>query len=135
MSKSDPSDNSRINLTDSDDEIINKIKKAKTDSQDFPNDIKSLKARPEIENLLGIYACLSNKKTENLLDDFSGKNFTYFKEKLAEVVISKVSPISKEIKKIKNDVTFIDNILFDGSEKAKNLSSKKIQEIKNKFGF
>ena len=135
MSKSDPSDLSRINLTDTDNEIINKIKKAKTDTNLFPTDIYSLKSRPEIENLIGIYSSLSGKKIENLLNEFKNKNFSFFKEQLSDVIVEKISPISKEIKKLNQDPSYIDQVLQDGSEKAYELSSKKIKDIKKKFGF
>ena len=135
MSKSDPSDLSRINLTDTEDQIINKIKKAKTDSDPFPRDLKSLNTRPEIENLIGIYCSLTKTKPENLFSDFNNKNFSYFKKKLAEVVNDKIFPISREIQKLNNDVEYIDKVLEQGSEKAYELSSKKIKQLKNKFGF
>ena len=135
MSKSDPSELSRINLTDTDLEIINKIKKAKTDTNPFPKDINNLKARPEIENLIGIYSTLSGKKIEHLFSEFKDKNFSFFKDKLSDVIVKKISPISKEIKKLNQDPTYIDQVLQEGSEKAYELSSKKIKDIKEKFGF
>jgi len=135
MSKSDPSELSRINLTDTEAEIINKIKKAKTDTNPFPTNINNLKSRPEIENLIGIYSSLSGKKIENLLNEFKNKNFSFFKEQLSDVIVEKISPISKEIKKLNQDPSYIDQVLQDGSEKAYELSSKKIKDIKKKFGF
>ncbi len=135
MSKSDPSDLSRINLTDTEVEMINKIKKAKTDTNPFPTNINNLKSRPEIENLIGIYSSLSGKKIENLLNEFKNKNFSFFKEQLSDVIVEKILPISKEIKKLKQDPSYIDQVLQDGSEKAHELSSKKIKDIKKKFGF
>ena len=135
MSKSDPSDLSRINLTDTKDEIINKIKKAKTDTDSFPNNLANLISRPEIENLIGIYSSLLEKKPDQLLEEFNGKNFSYFKERLSEVAVEKISPISREIKKLKDDFSYIDQILKEGSEKASKLSSKKIENLKEKFGF
>ena len=135
MSKSDPSELSRINLTDSEPEIINKIKKAKTDTSPFPTNINNLKSRPEIENLIGIYSSLSGKKIDLLFNEFKDKNFSFFKEKLSEVIVEKISPISKEIKKLNQHPSYIDQVLQDGSEKAHKLSSKKIQDIKKKFGF
>ena len=87
MSKSDPSDLSRINLTDTKEEILNKIKKAKTDTMPIPNEISELKKRPEVENLLGIYSSLNSQTTEKTINEFSGKNFSDFKEKLAELDI------------------------------------------------
>ncbi len=135
MSKSDPSDLSRINLTDSENEIINKIKKAKTDTNPFPTSIDNLKSRPEIENLIGIYSSLSGTKIEDLLNKFKGQNFSLFKEDLSELLIKKISPISKEINKLNKDISYIDQVLKEGSEKANELSSKKIEDIKKKFGF
>ena len=135
MSKSDPSDLSRINLTDNNHDIINKIKKAKTDTEPFPENIENLKKRPEIENLIGIYSSLSGIKTEDILKDFKGKNFSIFKNKISDIVLKKISPISKEIKRLNEDISYIDGILKEGSEKANDLSSKKLKEIKKKFGF
>ncbi len=135
MSKSDPSDLSRINLTDTESEIINKIKKAKTDTNPFPTSIEDLKSRPEIENLIGIHSSLSGIKIEDLLTRFKGQNFSLFKENLSELLVKKISPISKEIKKLNDDISYIDEVLKEGSEKAKEISSKKIDYIKKKFGF
>ena len=135
MSKSDPSDLSRINLTDTESEIINKIKKAKTDTGPFPNNIDNLKTRPEMENLIGIHSSLSGIKIEKLLDEFKDQNLSKFKEKLSELLVKKISPISKEIKKLNDDISYIDQVLREGSEKAKEISSKKIEDIKKKFGF
>ena len=135
MSKSDPSDFSRINLTDMESEIINKIKKAKTDAKPFPKRTEDLKSRPEIENLIGIYSSLSSKKIDDLLKEFEDQNFSLFKDKLSELVVKKISPISKEIKKLNEDPSYIDQVLRDGSNKAKELSSKKMEDIKKIFGF
>ena len=135
MSKSDPSELSRINLTDTDSEIINKIKKAKTDTSPFPTNINDLKSRPEIENLIGIYSSLSGKKVDDFFNDFKNKNFSYFKEKLSDVIVEKISPISKEIRKLNQDSSYIDQVLKEGGEKAYKLSSKKLKDIKKKFGF
>jgi len=135
MSKSDPSDLSRINLTDEKDEIYNKIKKAKTDAMSMPMGIKDLVKRPEVENLLEIYSSLKNQKLENSINDFNGKQFSEFKEKLSEVLIDKIEPISKEVKKLLNDEKYLDEILLKGSEKADKIASKKIKEIKTLIGF
>ena len=135
MSKSDPSDLSRINLTDTDSDMINKIKKAKTDTNPFPTDTYNLKSRPEIENLIGIYSSLKKKKIEDSLNDFKDQNFSIFKKKLSDLIVEKISPISKEIKKIKEEKGYIDQVLRDGGDKANELSSKKIKDIKKKFGF
>ena len=135
MSKSDPSDLSRINLTDSKDQIINKIKKAKTDNDPLPEDDKLLKQRPEVENLLGIYSSLSDQSLNSSIVEFSGKNFSVFKEKLADLVVEKMSPISNEINKLLKDNNYIDTILKEGSEKANSIASKKIEEMKKIIGF
>ena len=135
MSKSDPSDISRINLNDTKDEIYNKIKKAKTDTQVLPETEKDLEKRHEVRNLLNIYSSLSNKEINSTLKDFAGKNFSEFKSKLSELVVEKIYPISEEINKLKNENEFIDKILKEGSEKANDISSKKVKEIKKILGF
>jgi tryptophanyl-tRNA synthetase len=135
MSKSDPSDLSRINLTDNKDQILNKVRKAKTDPLPLPGEIKSLVERPEVENLLGIYSSIKNQNLENSIGEFNGKNFSEFKEKLSEALIEKIEPISKEIKKLLNDEKYLDAILLDGSIKADKIASKKIKEIKELVGF
>ena len=135
MSKSDPSDLSRINLTDEKDQITNKIKKAKTDPLPMPSGSKNLSERPEAENLLGIYSSLLNQKLEKSITDFEGKNFSEFKEKLSEILVEKISPISNEIKKLLGDPKYLDNILLEGSIQADIIASKKIKEIKKLVGF
>ena len=135
MSKSDPSDLSRINLTDSKDQIVNKIKKAKTDTQPMPSDDKNLNKRPEVDNLLGIYSSLSNQSLNNSINEFSGKNFLEFKERLADLVVEKISPISNEINKLQNDNSFIDSVLKNGGEKASVIASKKVEKMKKIVGF
>ena len=135
MSKSDPSDLSRINLTDNSEEVLNKIKKAKTDPLPLPSDIKDLNERPEAENLLGIYSSLKNQNLEKSIIEFKGKNFSEFKEKLSETLIETIDPISKEIKKLLNDENYLDKILLEGSNKANKIASKKIKEIKDLVGF
>jgi tryptophanyl-tRNA synthetase len=135
MSKSDPSNLSRINLTDEKDEIYNKIKKAKTDPMTMPKDIKDLVERPEAENLLGIYSSIRNQKLENSINEFNGKQFSDFKIKLSEALIEKIEPISSEVKKLLNDEKYLDEILLKGSEKADKIASKKIKEIKKLVGF
>ena len=135
MSKSDPSDLSRINLTDEKDEIVNKIKKAKTDTMSMPAPGEDLSKRPEIENLLGIYSSLSNQNLENTKKKFSGKNFSEFKENLSELVVEKINPISNEIKRLLDDETYLSNILFEGFQKADKIASKKIKLMKEIIGF
>ena len=135
MSKSDISDLSRINLTDDKDQIINKIKKAKTDPLSMPKDIKELDGRLEAQNLLGIYSSLNNSNLENSINKFSGKNFSGFKQQLSELLINKILPISQEIKKLLQDNNYLDSILLNGVEKADMIASKKIKKIKEIVGF
>ena len=135
MSKSDPSELSRINLNDSSDQISNKIKKAKTDTQPLPDNEKELSKRPEAENLLGIYSSLSDQSLIKIINEFSGKNFSEFKKKLASLVVDKISPISLEINKLLKDEKFIDKVLNDGAEKANEIASEKIKNIKKIIGF
>tara|TARA_Y100000590_G_C15664798_1_gene994039 strand:+ start:626 stop:1627 length:1002 start_codon:yes stop_codon:yes gene_type:complete len=135
MSKSDPSDLSRINLTDDKDEIINKIKKAKTDAMSMPSESKELKNRPEVENLLGIYSSLKNQNIDKSISELSGKNFSHFKDLLSEIVVEKISPISKEINKLLKNKDYIDKILEEGSKKADKYASKKVNDMKKIIGF
>ena len=135
MSKSEPSDSSRINLTDGSEEIVNKIKKAKTDSLPLPVNITELDKRPEAKNLISIYSSLSDLSLENSINEFSGKNFSELKDKLSQVLIDKIIPISKEIKKLLSEKTFLDNLLLEGSEKADRIASQKIKKIHEILGF
>ena len=135
MSKSDLSDLSRINLTDDKDLIINKIKKAKTDPLPLPSNISELKDRPEAKNLLGIYSSLTSSTLDKSVKDFEGKNFSEFKDKLAQVLVEKINPISVEIKKLINDKGFLDQILLDGHKKANSIASDKIKKIHEIIGF
>ena len=135
MSKSDPSDLSRINLTDTKDQIVNKIKKAKTDTEPLPDNDKNLMSRPEVENLLGIYSSLSNQSLKNSINEFAGKNFSQFKDKLADLVVDKMSPISSEIIKLNKDNDYIDKILKEGGRRANEIASKKVEDMKKIIGF
>jgi tryptophanyl-tRNA synthetase len=135
MSKSDPSDLSRINLTDTKDQIVNKIKKAKTDTARLPDNDRNLSQRPEVENLLGIYSSLSSQSLKNSINEFSGKNFSEFKEKLVDLVVEKISPISIEINKLQKDNNHIDTVLKEGGKRANVIASKKVEEMKKIVGF
>ena len=135
MSKSELSDLSRINLTDEKDQILNKIKKAKTDSLPIPSTVKELDSRPEARNLIGIYSSLVNSTLENSIQDFTGKNFSEFKDKLSQILIDKIGPISNEIKRLLKDKSYLDKILDDGCKKAENIASAKIKEIHDIVGF
>ena len=135
MSKSELSDLSRINLTDEKDQIINKIKKAKTDPLPMPSNISELDKRPEAKNLLGIYSSLTDLSLEKSIKEFSGKNFSDFKENLSQVLVDKITPISVEIKKLLGDRSYLDKILLDGCKKAEDIASKKIKKIHEIVGF
>ena len=135
MSKSDPSDLSRINLTDDKDLIINKIKKSKTDTLTMPEINDELKKRPEVQNLLGIYSNLSSQSIDKVKEEFQGKNFSIFKDKLSELLVDKINPIGKRIKDLLKDENYLDKILAKGSQKANNLATKKINKIKTLVGF
>ena len=135
MSKSELSDLSRINMTDEKDQIINKIRKAKTDPLPMPSSIDELNKRPEAKNLIGIYSSLTGSNLKNSINKFSGKNFSDFKEDLSQVVVDKIIPISTEIKKLLEDKNYLDKILLEGAEKADNISSQKIKKIHEIVGF
>ena len=135
MSKSELSDLSRINLTDEKDQILNKIKKAKTDSLPIPSTVKELNSRPEARNLIGIYSSLANSTLENSIQDFMGKNFSEFKNKLSQILIDKIGPISNEIKRLLKDKRYLDKILDDGCKKADTIASTKVKKIHDIVGF
>jgi tryptophanyl-tRNA synthetase len=135
MSKSDPSDLSRINLTDSADTIAKKIQKAKTDPEPLPSDEKGFEGRPEAENLVGIYAALSDQPVAAVLKDFGGQQFSSFKKALADVATEKVSRISAETAKLMNDPAEIDRILADGSARARAIATPVMDKVKDIVGF
>lgn len=135
MSKSELSDLSRINLTDDRVTIVNKIKKAKTDPLPMPTSVEELNERLEARNLLGIYSSLNNSTLQNTVENFSGKNFSEFKNQLSDLLVKKIEPISLEIKKLLNDQPYLDKILLEGVEKANLIASKKIDRIKEILGF
>ena len=135
MSKSEISDLSRINLTDDKDEIINKIKKAKTDPLPMPSSPEELEKRPEAKNLIGIYSSLTETSLEKNIQEFSGKNFSEFKEALSQVLVDKINPISIEIKKLINEKSFLDKILLEGCQKANKFASEKLKKIHEIVGF
>ena len=135
MSKSDISDLSRINLSDDKDQIISKIKKAKTDALQMPTQIEELNQRPEVKNLLGIYSSLLGSTIDKTIKDYAGKNFSLFKENLAEVIVEKIGPISKEIKILLNDKKYLDEILNEGFKKADKIAREKMKKIHEIVGF
>jgi len=135
MSKSDISDLSRINLTDHKDKIVSKIKKAKTDALSMPARIEELEKRPEVKNLLGIYSSLSGSTIDKSIQDYAGKNLSAFKENLAEIIVEKIEPISKEIKVLLNDKKYLDKILNEGFKKAEIIATNKLKKIHEIVGF
>ena len=129
MSKSDISEYSRILMTDSNDQITTKIKKAKTDSMNMPMDLDEAESRPEINNLLNIYCACTNRKKDEIISNFSGKEISFFKKSLTEVLVTAVEPISTKTKELLNDEKYLDEILIKGAENARNIAQEKIQEI------
>ena len=135
MSKSETSDYSRINLKDNADEIIKKIKKAKSDSKAIPDNIKSLKERPEALNLLNIYSEITKIELENVIKEMSGKDYSFVKKKLADVLIDEICPVGKEIDKLMGDKTHLLQILKKGTEKARIIAEENLKNIREKVGL
>ena len=135
MSKSEKSDQSRINLKDNKDLIDQKIKKAKTDAAPIPKEVEELKNRHEATNLVSIYASLNNDKVENVLKEFGGKNFSTFKSKLSESIIEKICPIGQEINKLLKDKDYLYKILENGSKKANLIAKNNLKEIYDIIGL
>ena len=135
MSKSDESDYSRINLKDSADEIIKKIKKAKSDSEPIPEDLKFLEKKPEALNLLNIYSDISKIKLEKVLQEMSGKDYSFVKKKLSDLLISEICPIGKKINKLMDDKSYLLEILKKGSEKARIISEENLKNVRVKVGL
>ena len=135
MSKSEESDYSRINLKDTADEIVKKIKKAKTDSKPIPDNDKQLKDRPEALNLINIYADVSEKKVESVLNEMAGKDFSFLKSNLSDVLIERVLPIGKSIKELMNDSEFLEKILKKGTEKANIKAEENLKKIREIVGL
>jgi tryptophanyl-tRNA synthetase len=135
MSKSDSSDNSRINLTDDADTIAQKIRKAKTDPEPLPSEEKGLESRPEADNLVGIYAALSGKTKAEVLGEFGGGQFSNFKNALVELCVTKLSPIASEMKRLVADPGHVDAILADGADRARIIAAETMQMTKDIVGF
>ena len=135
MSKSEESDYSRINLKDSADEIIKKIKKAKSDSETIPDNLKSLEKKHEAFNLLNIYSEVSKIKLEKVLKEMSGKEYSFVKNKLADLLVSEICPVGKKINKLMNDKTYLLEILKKGSEKARIRAEENLKNIREKVGL
>jgi tryptophanyl-tRNA synthetase len=135
MSKSDPSDQSRINLTDDAEAIALKVRRAKTDPDPLPNDEKALEARPEADNLVGIYAAVAGVSKTDVLKQFGGAQFSVFKPALSDLLVAKLSPITDEMRKLKADPAYIDSVLADGSARAQAIASVTMKAVKDIVGF
>jgi tryptophanyl-tRNA synthetase len=135
MSKSDPSDLSRINLIDDAETIAKKFKKAKTDPDALPSEIAGLKGRPEAENLVGIYAALSGKTAAEVLKEYGGSQFSTFKPALIDLAVAKLSPIAGEKRRLEEDPSYIDGVLADGAARARAIAQPIYREVKEIVGF
>ena len=135
MSKSEDSEYSRINLRDSADEIVKKIKKAKTDSAPIPDNEKALENRPEAQNLLNIFSYVEQTTLTDVLKKMSGKDFSYLKTKLSDLLISEICPIGKEIDHLMNDFSYLENILNKGTEKAQIKAEENLKKVREIVGF
>jgi tryptophanyl-tRNA synthetase len=135
MSKSDPSDYSRINLSDDADTIAQKVRKAKTDPEALPSELEGLKQRPEAENLIGIFAALSGETKIDVLKTFGGSNFSAFKSALVDLAVAKLGPIGAEMKRLNDDPAFIDGVLVDGAGRARAIAAENMACVKDILGF
>ncbi len=135
MSKSDPSDLSRINLTDDADTIARKIQKAKTDPEPLPSEADGLKGRAEAENLVGIHAALTGQPVAAVLSEFGGSQFSSFKKALVDAAVARLSPIAEETARMMHDPAQIDAILADGAARARTIAAPIMNEVKEIVGF
>jgi len=135
MSKSDPSDLSRINLTDDADAIARKIRKAKTDPEPLPSDLAGLEGRPEAENLIGIYAALADISREQVIAEFGGRQFSDFKPALADLAVATLEPIGKEMRRIAADPAYVDKVLRDGGERAAVIAEETMKKVREIVGL
>ena len=135
MSKSEESDYSRINLKDSADEINKKIKKAKSDSEPIPSDLKLLQKKPEALNLLTIYSELAKKSLETIISEMAGKEYSFLKSELTDMLINEITPVGKEIQKLLKDKSHLKKILKKGTEKANILAEENLKNIREKVGL
>jgi tryptophanyl-tRNA synthetase len=135
MSKSEPSDYSRINLTDDADAVAQKIRKAKTDPEPLPSEEKGLEPRPEADNLVGIYAALQGATKAQVLKEFGGGQFSTFKSALADLAVAKLGPIGSEMKRLVQDPVYIDEVLADGAQRAQVLAADTMKAVKDIVGF
>jgi tryptophanyl-tRNA synthetase len=135
MSKSEVSDNSRINLTDDADTIAQKIRKAKTDAHPMPSNHNEFKGRPEAENLINIYAALADEDSEIVMRRFGGQQFSTFKNTLADLAVAKLAPITVEMSRLMADTAELDRILKAGAEKAQAIAAPIVADVKRIVGF
>ncbi|MDX8510792.1 tryptophan--tRNA ligase [Mesorhizobium captivum] len=135
MSKSDPSDLSRINLTDDADTISKKIRKAKTDPAALPSEVDGLESRPEAENLVGIYAGLAEISKADVLKEYGGQQFSVFKPALADLAVEKLAPIASEMRRIEGDRAYVDAVLKDGGERARAIAEGTMKTVRDIIGL
>jgi tryptophanyl-tRNA synthetase len=135
MSKSDASDQSRINLTDDADAIAHKIRRAKTDPDPLPDNEKALEARPEADNLVGIYAALLGTSKTQVLGQFAGAQFSTFKPALADLLVAKLAPITAEMRRLKDDFGYIDSVLAEGAVRAQAIAAETMKSVKDIVGL
>ena len=135
MSKSDPSDASRINLVDDADAIAHKIRRARTDSEPLPATVDGLEGRAEAANLVGIYAALSDRTAAEVLGEFNGKGFADFKSSLSDVAVASIAPISAEMRRLAADPGYIDSVLADGATRARELAAPILREVHEIVGL
>lgn len=135
MSKSDPSDLSRINLTDDGDTIMKKLRKAKTDPDALPGEVKGLEGRAEADNLVGIFAALSGTSKQDVLNDYGGRQFSEFKPALAELALAALGPVANEMRRLMNEPDYIDGILREGAHRANAIARPIMDDVKDILGF
>ena len=135
MSKSEESDYSRINLKDNADEIVKKIKKAKSDSDSIPDNLKSLEKKPEAQNLLNIYSDISKTNLEKVIKEMAGKEYSFVKNKLADLLVSEICPVGREITRLMGDKVHLVEILKKGSEKARIIAEENLKNVRDKVGL
>lgn len=135
MSKSDPSEMSRITMTDDADTILRRIRKARTDAEPIPESAEGLSGRPEAANLIGIYAALSDRSRDEVCAEFAGKGFADFKNALSDLCVDKLAPIGEEMRRLTQDPAYVDSILREGAEKAQAIAAPILREIHEIVGF
>jgi tryptophanyl-tRNA synthetase len=135
MSKSDPSDFSRINLTDDADAIAQKIRRAKTDPHPMPETAADAEKRPDADNLLGIYAALADKEKDAVIGEFAGRQFSEFKNALTEIAVARLGPVGAEMQRLMKDPGHVDGVLHSGAQRARDLAAPILEEVYRTVGF